>query len=258
MLIDANAYVGHWPFRKLGGNTLEGLDATARETGITHMCVANLHGVFYKDAMQANRELSELAGVYRGETVMLPFAIINPAYPAWREDMKRCVEELGFKGVELCPVYHGYQLREQGAEAVERAGELGVPVRILAEFENYRQQHRLDVFREPDTEDLTELLRMTRRTALILNGFAPTMQQTLVSAAAARENTYFDICRLDSFVIHSFEDMVGKIGAGRLCFGTLSPFYSVEPNLIKLRFACTEPGQVDAIAYQNLRKHLQS
>ena len=46
MFIDINTYVGHWPFRNLKYNTLEGLDKLAREYGVTHMVVANLNGFF--------------------------------------------------------------------------------------------------------------------------------------------------------------------------------------------------------------------
>ena len=48
MFIDVNTYVGHWPFRELTGNTLDGLDKLAQANGITHMVVSNIEGFFYK------------------------------------------------------------------------------------------------------------------------------------------------------------------------------------------------------------------
>ena len=72
MFIDINTYVGHWPFRNLQNNTLEGLDALAQKYGITHMVVANLHGFFYKDANMANVELLDSWKQYKGKTVFLP------------------------------------------------------------------------------------------------------------------------------------------------------------------------------------------
>ena len=59
MFIDISTYVGHWPFRNLENNTLEGLDKLAQDNEITHMAVANLNGFFYKDANFANLELLE-------------------------------------------------------------------------------------------------------------------------------------------------------------------------------------------------------
>ena len=59
MFVDINTYVGHWPFRNLKYNTLNGLDELAQRNGITHMVVANLHGLFYKDCNVANLELLE-------------------------------------------------------------------------------------------------------------------------------------------------------------------------------------------------------
>ena len=43
MFIDINAYVGHWPFRNLENNTLEGLDKLAQDNDITHMVISLLY-----------------------------------------------------------------------------------------------------------------------------------------------------------------------------------------------------------------------
>jgi len=98
MFIDINTYVGHWPFRNLKYNTLEGLDKLASEYGVTHMAVANINGFFYKDANMANIELLEQLESYNGTTKFLPFAIVNPVYPEWEADAREMIAK-GFAGL---------------------------------------------------------------------------------------------------------------------------------------------------------------
>ena len=78
MFLDMSTYVGHWPFRNIRYNTLEGLDTLAQKYDITHMVVANINGFFYKDANTANLELLEWLNHYHGKTQFLPLAVVNP------------------------------------------------------------------------------------------------------------------------------------------------------------------------------------
>ena len=261
MLIDTSAYVGHWPFRKLTYNTLDGLDKIAKNAGITHMFVANVHGIFYKDSMQGNLELVEDLKNYNGETKMLPVAIIDPTYPAWREDMTRCVKELGFKCIELCPTYHGiikaYSLAKEGAEAFKLAGELGVPVRICRNFEDIRQHHRNDVQCHVDANQIPDMLAASEKTALFLNGFYPNyLPQKLVDAINARDNVFVDISRTEYFTCDQWEKTFKLYGAKRVCYGTLSPFYYADTTLVRLHFAPNPAEDLELLRYKNVEKYI--
>ena len=254
MIIDTNTYVGHWPFRKLINNTLTELDALAQENGITHMLVANVQGVFYKDSMQGNLELAQQLADYSGKTKF------NPTYPAWRDDMKKCVSALGFQCIELCPVYHGYSLAREGVEAFRLAGELGVCVRILDEFENIRQQHRLDVKARPAADDIAAMLAACPNTGLILNGFIPCyMGEKLKACIAKRDNVVFDICRIDTFdhVSGTWERTLEYAGVQKICFGSLSPFYYLVSALTRLHFSPHTDAEKAEIAADNVKKILK-
>ena len=262
MLIDVNAYVGHWPFRKLYDNTLEGLDAIAKKNDITHMCVSSINGIFYRNAMDANEELAEQLKEYKGDTKILPFAIINPTFPAWREDMERGVKELGFKGIELCPLYHGvfgpYKLAKEGAEVFKFAGELGVPVRICAEFENVRQHHRLDISERPSCGDIVAMLKASEKTTLILNGFiTEDFTQPLVDMFKTRKNIFTDISRVEAFTYKTWKFSVENLGKDHMCFGTLSPFYYAETPVVRMNFADLTESEIENIAWKNIKDYIQ-
>ena len=76
MIIDVNAWVGHWPFRRLRHNTVQGLLRLMDRSGIDRAVVASIHGVFYRDAHSANEELARQ--VLRHRDRLIPFATLNP------------------------------------------------------------------------------------------------------------------------------------------------------------------------------------
>jgi len=106
-----NTYVGHWPFRQLRHNTAQALVRRLDRSGIDRAVVASLHGVFYRNVHPANEELAAQVRPYRDR--WLPFATLNPTYPGWQEDLRRCAEDLDLCGIRLYPQYHGYQLSDR-------------------------------------------------------------------------------------------------------------------------------------------------
>ena len=235
MVIDSSTYIGHWPFRKLAFETLPELAAHAQKKGITHIVCTNVNGVFYIDPMEGNRELIEALAQYDGEVTVLPFAVINPAYIEWERDMERCAQ-MGFRGVELAPLYHGYGLSSMpAARAYRKAGELGLAVKVQAEFENFRQRHRMDVSENVAGGELAALLAASGKTATIISATHPaSLGEALIHAANARDNVFFDLILPDAYTQSGMQAALAAFGAQRLCFGTLSPFRYVEPQYVKL------------------------
>lgn len=268
MLIDISTYVGHWPFRNLKYNTLQGLDELAQRNGITHMVVSNLNGLFYKDANTANLELLEELNAYEGKTVFLPLAIVNPAYIQWEQDARRMIEA-GFAGFELAPLYHGYSLCPETLpdmySSVHRAGkvmalaeELDVPVRICAGFENFRGRSQLDTFENLKAEDFYGVLSKNNNVHVFVTSFHPgTAGEKLGAILKERKNTYFDTTQFEVFNTAQAKRVMDMLLPEQLCFGSLSPFNYIESNLLKISYApefdynsiCTNPAR----AFKSLR-----
>lgn len=49
MLLDINAYVGHWPFKQLQYNTCSKLLDRMNKFGVAVSVISNLNGIFYKN-----------------------------------------------------------------------------------------------------------------------------------------------------------------------------------------------------------------
>lgn len=247
MFIDISTYVGHWPFRNLKNNTLDGLDELAQRYDITHMVVANLNGVFYKDVNYANLELLDWLSRYNGKTRFLPMAIINPAFPEWEKDARDMIAA-GFAGFELCPFYHGYSLAPEflydvyypvhrAAEVLALAEELDVPVRICGNFEDPRGRSELDTSEAIKGEDLYKLLSQNEKTHVFVTSYDLNAAGTnCAELIGSRKNTYFDTTRNFVFNKENGKRLMQFLRTEQLCFGSHSPFFYMEANLLKAAF----------------------
>lgn len=247
MLIDISTYVGHWPFRNLRYNTLQGLDELAQRNGITHMVVSNLNGLFYKDANTANLELLEALKAYDGKTVFLPLAIVNPTYIQWEKDARNMIEA-GFAGFEMAPLYHGYSLgaemlpdtylpQDRASKVMDLAEELDVPVRICSGFENFRGRSPLDTFENLKAEDYYKVLSKNLNTHVFVTSFHPgTAGENLGALLKERKNTYFDTTQFETFNSIHAKRVANILMPEQICFGSLSPFNYIESNLLKITY----------------------
>ncbi|MCA9133557.1 MAG: hypothetical protein KDA45_10400 [Planctomycetales bacterium] len=58
MIIDVNAFLGHYPFRSLRGNTAESMLQTMDGNGIDYALVSSLHAVFRTPLHLAGKGIS--------------------------------------------------------------------------------------------------------------------------------------------------------------------------------------------------------
>jgi len=74
LIIDSNAYIGHWPFRRLRYNTADGIIELMDRCGIDKAVVGSINSVFYKNYQAGNEELVEETVGEEGETWNLMIA----------------------------------------------------------------------------------------------------------------------------------------------------------------------------------------
>jgi len=147
MLLDINAYVGHWPFKQLQYNTCSNLLERMNNYGVDVSVISNLNGVFYKNTQSANEELfNEIDSDKRFKDRFIPFAVINPIYAGWREDLDICISKMGMKGLRLYPQYHDYEITDPSfVELVKLARDRGLPVAIDIRMVDSRQRSWMDI-----------------------------------------------------------------------------------------------------------------
>jgi uncharacterized protein len=147
MLLDINAYVGHWPFKQLKHNTCGMLLDRMNKFGVDVSVISNLNGIFYKNTQSANEELyDEIKSESRFNERFIPFAVINPIYAGWRDDLEVCITRMSMKGIRLFPKYHDYELTDPSLiELVKMVRDRGLPVALDIRMVDSRQRSWMDI-----------------------------------------------------------------------------------------------------------------
>lgn len=234
MLIDINAYVGHWPFRPLRGNTMESLLQRMDIYGVDKTVVANLHGIFYKDTQAANEELDRLV---RSNTAfkerMIPFATINPVLPWWRDSINMCREKMGMKGIRLYPIYHEYEITDERCiNLVKTARDMNMPVSIPLRMIDLRQRSWLDVNSVLDLNHIATLVKEVPDAQYMVldmrvgRGRSTTKESEEILKKA---DILFDTVRSSGVPVtgyngESLNGLLKTYGKERIAFGTETPF----------------------------------
>ena len=147
MLIDINAYVGHWPFQQLKYSTCETLLERMNKFGVDVSVISNLNGIFYKNTQSANEELhTVLKSNRRFSERFIPFAVINPIYAGWRDDLDVSIRKMGMKGVRIYPKYHDFEIVDPFCiELIKRVRDYGLPVAFNIRMVDSRQRSWMDI-----------------------------------------------------------------------------------------------------------------
>ena len=233
MIIDANAWLGHWPFRQLRHNDTSGLLRLMDANDIDVAVVANTHGILYKNAQKANEELAEWVAPHRDRLV--PFATVNPNYPGWRRNLRLCHDELGMKGLRLYPMYHDYRPTDAAAvELVQEATALAMPLQFPMRVVDVRQRHWMDTERNLTPEELHAAVEAFPDTTFIFINALGLQAATFAGANQSGRRVVTDVSRMSAVLHDNLGGLVRAAGAGSVVFGTGIPFNYARPAFLKL------------------------
>lgn len=144
MIVDALAYLGVHPLKGSGTESPVELERVLQQAGIGKAFVVGLESLFRRNPWPAN-ELQARKLV--GSRCLVPLAGVNPLYAVDRERLEQ-LRELGFKGLVLAPLYHGFSSRSAAVgRLLKWAADLGTPVVLLCTLEDVRGAHRAYRFR---------------------------------------------------------------------------------------------------------------
>jgi len=251
MLIDSNAYIGHWPFRRLRGNTCEGLLERMNHSGIDMSVVSNLNGIFYKNTQHANEELyDEIRSKKNLAGRFAPFAVINPIYNGWKDDLEVCASKMGMKGIRLHPVYHGYELENPSCiELVKLARDKNLVIAFSLRIVDSRPSSWLDVEKEWSLKDIVPILKAVPDAKyLILNVANNTSLSPEDLDLFKKTNLIMDTSGRN---IANLGEMMRKFGSEKFAFGTHSPILDYRTGL--LRVESLRDSEADAKTKELLR-----
>jgi predicted TIM-barrel fold metal-dependent hydrolase len=251
MIIDVNAYLGHFAFRRLRHNTAAALLALMDSKKIDKAVVSSAGAITYRNAQAGNEELAEeVRG--RGDR-LIPFAVINPFYAGWQDDLKICHEQFGMAGLRLYPKWHNYQLSSACCrELVEAATERGMVVSIPIRVEDNRERSWLLNVPDVPLEEIVELVKAHPKARfLLLNGLGYTGSPLGRKDNGLPSNYAIELSRLSAVLANELGQIITNLGAERVMFGTGMPFNYPDPALVKQEVLDASEADKEKIRSQN-------
>jgi predicted TIM-barrel fold metal-dependent hydrolase len=249
VIYDADAWVGHWPFQSYPQTSVAALLREMDKRKIAKALVGNLHGLFYKDAHEANHELSREIGQRRDR--LIPCATMNPRYYGWQQDLKQCREEFGMPVIRLTPDYHGYRLSDACAESLaNEAHQLKMRVALCWRIVDPRGRHPLDPGREATHGEALAFVKKFPRAAFLMLNFGSVPGGRLLRRPAC----YFDITLFLGRNGLRLQEEFDKHGTDRFVVGTTLLLRYGTPPLLALEKCRLTRAQREAVQWRNLAR----
>lgn len=234
MLIDSNAYIGHWPFRQYEYDNLEALSGRMKEFGTDVSVVSSLNGIFYKNTQNANEELHKAIRSKKayGDR-FIPFAVINPIYGGWRDDFEVCTTVMGMKGIRLFPKYHDYDIINPACiELVKMSRDKGLPVAFSLRMVDRRTSSWMDIDTEWSLKDIVPIVKAVPDAKYLIVNVANSTALSEEDTALFRKTELLMDSSGRNMV--NWADLFKSFGTDKFCFGTQSPILDYFTGLLRI------------------------
>jgi uncharacterized protein len=234
MLLDINTHVGHWPFKQLKHNTLSTLLDNMNRFGVDISVVSNLHGVFYKDTQAANEELfNEIKSNKKFADRFIPFAVLNPIYAGWQNDLEICHKKMGMKGICLYPLYHDYEITDPACiELVKRARDKGLIVTFTHRIVDSRQRSWMDISKEWTLKDIMPIIKeVPDAKYFIVNAANSITVSTEETELVKKTNLLFDT---SGRILVNFGEFIKIYGKDKFALGSHAPILDYLGGLLRI------------------------
>jgi predicted TIM-barrel fold metal-dependent hydrolase len=249
-LIDTNVHLGPWPTRRASVAPPAQLAARLRRRGVTSAWVASFDGVLHTDVGAVNARLAESCAAEGGGAFFRPFGTVNPLFPDWEEDLRRCHEVHRMPGVRLYPNYHGYTLEQPPfSRLLEAATRRGLLVQISLSLEDDRSQNPALAAAPVNVAPLPDLLtRLPATRVMLLNATSRVLAPgNPLLTRLGRAGVLFEIATVEG--VEGIARILGKLPELRLAFGSHAPYFYFESALLKLQESALPPAQLAAITH---------
>ncbi|MFO1000903.1 MAG: amidohydrolase family protein [Planctomycetaceae bacterium] len=255
MIIDVNVSLSRWPNRRLPLDETSKLAAALRQNGASQAWAGTLDGLLHNDLAAANTWLTDQCRSV-DEKLLLPIGAINLSLPAWEDDVRRCHELHGMKGVRILPGYHDYSLEDtRFRQLLSWLADKRMLLQIAVRQEDPRTQHRLLMTKDVDLKPLLPLLSDFPKLPIVMLNAVSSSAVELHGQLAAAGKVYFDIATLEGLA--GLERQVQSLPAERLLFGSHSPFFAFDSAKLKLQESELPAQAKDQITHRNASKILE-
>lgn len=262
-IIDTNVNLFDFPFRKLKYGTTEALVKKLHKHRVVRAWAGNFEALFSKNLDSVNARLAEECRK-KGKNMLIPFGSVNPSWPDWEEDVRRCHEQYGMPGIRIFPLYQTIDFGSPAfARLLQIVAERGLILQIVGDVEDTRHVHPIVTLRNTKFDLLPDLLKKEPHAKVQLLHWNGRVGGKLLDRLIAETNVVLDISRLES------NGAVGRLIEGnmwnggtkpvpveRLLFGSHVPYFPLEANLLRLFESPLSLDQLTAIMHRNAERFL--
>jgi predicted TIM-barrel fold metal-dependent hydrolase len=257
-LVDSNVYLSRWPFRRLPCDETPRLARLLRENGVSRAWAGSFDALLHRDISAVNSRLADECRA-EGTGLFSPFGSVNPLLPDWEEDLRRCHEVHGMRGIRLHPDFHGYSLDDSRfARLADLAAARGLVIQIALGIEDPRTQPPTAIYPSPHPGPLVELLpRIPNAKVVLLNFFRSFgYNRVLLVRLANLPQVSFDMATVEG--VDAVRGVLESVGSIRLLFGSLAPYYNFDSARLKMQESELSPQQIAAIRHGHATSLLSS
>jgi predicted TIM-barrel fold metal-dependent hydrolase len=255
MIIDVNANLFRWPFRRTPCDEPPRLVAAYLKHGVGQAWVGSLEGLFHRDIDGVNRRLVEACRAQRS-VELVPFGSINPKLPDWQEDLRRAAEDYRMPGIRLHPGYHGYRLDEPVfGELLDRAAERRLIVQLVMRMDDVRVQHPLMRIADVNPGPLAELVQARAGLRVVVLNGGPVVRGKGLAALAAVDRIWVEIAMQEG--VGGVARLLDSVAPERVLFGSHVPLFALESAVLKMREAGLDDARRKAVERDNAQRLLR-
>lgn len=260
-LIDTHVHLFEWPFRHLKYANTPALVAKLRKHGVKQAWAGSFEGLLSKDLTGVNGRLVEECR-RNGDGMLVPIGSVNPAWPDWEEELRRCHEVHRMTAIRLHPTYQNFTLDdERFARLMQLATDRRLLVQIALEQEDPRVHHPIVHALNVSAAPLATLLPRIpgARVQLIHDSFSwmrmPQAKPLLTMSAVMHDISSLESVGAVGRIIEGKHwSLTGRIPVERLLFGSHAPYFPVENALLKLFESPLTLEQMTAIMEGNAKR----
>ena len=245
-MIDISVSPGYWPLHLCKQLSLVQVRDELAAEGIEAFFPSAAECVLAPDPGPYNRRLIEDAD---GHPSIFPLPVINPRLNGWEENLENYLEAKTVKAVKIIPNYHYYCLQSGFLGPLVRhlASRL-MPLVIQMRIDDERNHHvRMQVPAVPVNEVVSLHHRFPEHPIVCLNLY----WREAIELCRRTRNVYIDSAFAEHY--ETFNTLLKVIPAGRIMFGSHSPFLYTRSAVMKLSQAPISTETRRLIASENAR-----
>jgi predicted TIM-barrel fold metal-dependent hydrolase len=237
MITDAHAYLGNWPYWRMGATTADSLVEVLKSNGIDQAVVSSLKSVFYHTD-EGNEEVLAACKKYR--EIIHGLATLTPLSERKGTGFQG-VKTGAFKGIRIYPQHHSFNI-STATRIFEVAEEQKVPVVVA-----YRVTMSW-AFPAVSMDGVLAVAREYPKVKFVLSGF----NYDILSVLLARlfpANLYVETSGFQ--IVEGVETLVNTLGADHVMLGTGLPVQFPQSGIQKVLHAKLDEKRLDAVKWKN-------